>query len=63
MSFVRDCLLSRQFSCSLFFIDMVGDGERGVILEMLLTKLVFCGAHIQVIGMSATTVRALLIIF
>jgi len=38
-------------------LHMVGDGERGVGLEMSLSKLLFSPAaqHIQIIGMSATS--------
>lgn len=57
MNFVRALpflayVLRIDFSTS----DMVGDGDRGAILEMLLTKLVHCGQKIQIVGMSATTV-------
>lgn len=34
---------------------MVGDGDRGAILELLLSKIIFCGKRkIQILGMSAT---------
>ncbi len=39
-------------TCFFIHADMVGDSDRGVILEMLLSKLSFCGDDsIQVLGM------------
>ncbi len=35
-------------------IHMIGDGERGYVLELFLTKLRFCASHCQIVGMSAT---------
>ncbi|KYQ90890.1 hypothetical protein DLAC_07761 [Tieghemostelium lacteum] len=36
-------------------LHMVGDNDRGILLELLISKLIYCGnGKIQIIGMSAT---------